>query len=57
MLCAIDGHKGEILWEFMNNKTSPVIDIYAGSFIPDQDGDKINDIIAAHTVQKGDWFK
>lgn len=53
ILCAINGHDGNIIWEFTNNRTTPVIGIYAGSIIPDQDGDNINDIVASHTIQKG----
>lgn len=57
VLCAISGRDGSLIWEIMNNKTSPVIDIYAGSFIPDQNEDQIMDIVASHTIQKGTFSK
>lgn len=53
VLSAINGHDGTVIWEFFNNKTSLVMDVYSGSFIPDQDGDGIVDVIASHTLQTG----
>ncbi|GLV42598.1 uncharacterized protein CBL_03337 [Carabus blaptoides fortunei] len=53
VLSAINGHDGTIIWEFVNNKTLLVMDVYSGSFIPDQDGDDIVDVIASHTLQTG----
>lgn len=53
VLSAINGHDGSIIWDFMNNKSSLVLDVYSGSFIPDQDEDGVVDVIAGHSLQSG----
>lgn len=46
---------GSVIWQF-EDKDKPenlVMDFYSTTFIPDQDGDKIAEVLASHTLQEG----
>uniref|UniRef100_A0A1Y1L8D8 FAM234A/B beta-propeller domain-containing protein n=1 Tax=Photinus pyralis TaxID=7054 RepID=A0A1Y1L8D8_PHOPY len=51
----LDPRNGSIIWEFLDQTKDVklVMDIYWANFIPDQDGDRIPDILVSHTSQKG----
>lgn len=57
IFCMLNSVDGNIIWQFQD-KDKPdnlVMDIYSTGFIPDQDDDKIPDIIASHTLQNGNF--
>ncbi|XP_017771105.1 PREDICTED: uncharacterized protein LOC108558637 [Nicrophorus vespilloides] len=50
----INSRDGTTIWVFQNKDedVNLIMDIYAANFIPDQDSDKVMDILASHTMQK-----
>lgn len=55
MINALDG---SVIWDFKDKKPENVVmDIFLTTFIPDQDNDKIPDILASHTLQNGNVKK
>lgn len=54
-IAVINSKNGSTIWQF--NSDSEILHMYIGNFIPDQDNDKIPDILAAHTSGKGKKHK
>lgn len=55
IFCVINSADGSLIWQFedKDNPENLAMDIYWPTFIPDQDGDKVPDILASHILQTG----
>lgn len=56
ILHAVNGQDGTTIWQVVYQDSSDaeqqkLLDIYDARYIPDVDGDKVTDVIAAHTLQ------
>lgn len=55
----INAKDGSSIWSFVDKtaKAPLLMDVYFGNFVPDQNGDGIPDILAAHTSQSGGSYR